>query len=71
LETDIKYINGTCETCPEFTIPNEDNTGCHPVDCGVREVYNEGRTGCVPCDDYSHPDNEGLMCITDECDSTN
>ena len=75
LDTDIRYINGTCETCPDLTVVNDDNTGCIPVICESdhenmeREIFNAAGDGCEICDDYTHPDSTGYLCITDECDS--
>lgn len=64
----LRFVNGTCGECGEFTYVNEDQTECISEECEEGEILLEDGT-CSMCSDYSHPDAEVRTCIADTCNN--
>ena len=65
-EDQILLPFGICETCGEYTKPDDTNRNCIFPECAENEIMTP-EAGCEPCEDYTHPDEELKECVSDTC----
>jgi len=65
-QTQILLADGTCETCGDYTLPDDANRNCILPVCSDNEIMTL-EASCESCGDYTHPDDTLKECVSDNC----